>query len=134
MEIERELSELAGQPLRVTFTPQVVPLVRGILSTLYGRLAPGATQSTVLEAYREMYRDEPFIAVKTPSDPVGTSDVRGSNRLVVTVACDERTGTFRVVSHVDNLIKGQAGSALQNLNVMSGLAETLGLQQPGAHP
>jgi N-acetyl-gamma-glutamyl-phosphate reductase len=134
MEIERELSELAGQPLCVTFTPQVVPLVRGILSTLYGRLAPGATQSSVLEAYREMYRDEPFIAVKTPSDPVGTSDVRGSNRLVVTVACDERTGAFRVVSHVDNLIKGQAGSALQNLNVMFGLAETLGLQQPGAHP
>jgi N-acetyl-gamma-glutamyl-phosphate reductase len=134
MEIERELSDLAGQPLRVTFTPQVVPLVRGILSTLYGRLAKGATQATVLEAYREMYRDEPFIAVKTASDPVGTSDVRGSNRLVVTVACDERTGTFRVVSHVDNLVKGQAGSALQNLNVMFGLAETLGLQQPGAHP
>jgi N-acetyl-gamma-glutamyl-phosphate reductase len=134
MEIERELSELAGKPLRVTFTPQVVPLVRGILSTLYGRLARGATQSTVLEAYREMYRDEPFIAVKTDSDPVGTSDVRGSNRLVVTVACDERSGVFRAVSHVDNLVKGQAGSALQNLNAMFGLAETLGLDQPGAHP
>jgi N-acetyl-gamma-glutamyl-phosphate reductase len=134
MEIERELSELAGQPLCVTFTPQVVPLVRGILSTLYGRLTSGTTQSTVLEAYREMYRDEPFISVKTYSDPVGTSDVRGSNRLIVTVACDERTGAFRVVSHVDNLVKGQAGSALQNLNVMCGLEETLGLQQPGAHP
>lgn len=134
MEIERELSLLAGQPLRVSFTPQVVPLVRGILSTLYGRLAPGATQSSALEAYREMYRDEPFIAVKSPSDAVGTSDVRGSNRLVVTLACDERTGTFRAISHVDNLVKGQAGSALQNLNVMFGLPETLGLQQPGAHP
>jgi len=134
MEIERELSLLAGRPLRVTFTPQVVPMVRGILSTLYGRLAKGATQSSALEAYREMYRDEPFLAVKTPSDPVGTSDVRGSNRLVVTVACDERTGSFRAVSHVDNLVKGQAGSALQNLNAMFGLEETLGLQQPGAHP
>jgi N-acetyl-gamma-glutamyl-phosphate reductase len=134
MEIERELGELAGKLLQVTFTPQVVPLVRGILSTLYGRLAPGVTQSTVLEAYREMYRDEPFITVKTPSDPVGTSDVRGSNRLIVLVACDERTGVFRVVSHVDNLVKGQAGSALQNLNVMFGLAETLGLDQPGGHP
>jgi N-acetyl-gamma-glutamyl-phosphate reductase len=134
MEIERELSELAGRPLLVTFTPQVVPLVRGILSTLYGRLAPGATQATVLEAYREMYRNEPFIAVKTHSDPVGTSDVRGSNRLIVTVACDERAGVFRVVSHVDNLVKGQAGSALQNLNVMFGLTETLGLDHPGAHP
>jgi len=134
MEIERELTELAGKPLQVTFTPQVVPLVRGILSTLYGRLAPGATQSTVLEAYREMYRNEPFIAVKTLSDPVGTSDVRGSNRLIVTVACDERAGVFRAISHVDNLVKGQAGSALQNLNAMFGLTETLGLDQPGAHP
>ena len=109
-------------------------LVRGILATLYGRLAPGATQSTVLEAYREMYRDEPFITVKAHSDAVGTSDVRGSNRLIVTVACDERTGLFRAVSHVDNLVKGQAGSALQNLNAMFGLDETLGLGQPGAHP
>jgi len=130
----QHVMDLAGEPLRVTFTPQVVPLVRGILSTLYGRLAPGATQSTLLEAYREMYRDEPFIAVKTHSDPVGTSDVRGSNRLIVTVACDERTGVFRVVSHVDNLVKGQAGSALQNLNAMFGLPETLGLDQPGGHP
>jgi N-acetyl-gamma-glutamyl-phosphate reductase len=134
MEIERELSELAGGSLHVTFTPQVVPLVRGILSTLYGRLAPGATQASVLEACREMYRNEPFITVKTHTDAVGTSDVRGSNRLILTVACDERTGTFRVISHVDNLVKGQAGSALQNLNAMSGLPETLGLQHPGAHP
>ena len=134
MEIERELTELAGKPLQVTFTPQVVPLVRGILSTLYGRLTPGATQAAVLEAYHEMYRDEPFLTVKTHSDTVGTSDVRGSNRLIITVACDERTGIFRVVSHVDNLVKGQAGSALQNLNVMFGLEETLGLDQPGGHP
>jgi N-acetyl-gamma-glutamyl-phosphate reductase len=134
MEIEHELTELAGRPLSVTFTPQVVPLVRGILATLYGRLAPGATQSTVLEAYQEMYRDEPFITIKTQADPVGTSDVRGSNRLIITVACDERAGAFRVISHLDNLVKGQAGSALQNLNVMFGLAETLGLDQPGGHP
>ena len=57
-----------------------------------------------------------------------------ANRLFVTVACDERTSTFRVVSHVDNLVKGQAGSALQNLNVMFGLPETLGLAQPSQHP
>jgi N-acetyl-gamma-glutamyl-phosphate reductase len=88
----------------------------------------------VLEAYREVYRGEPFLLVKNFDQPVGTADVRGSNRLVVTVACDERTGTFRVVSHVDNLVKGQAGSALQNMNVMFGLDETLGLAHPATHP
>jgi N-acetyl-gamma-glutamyl-phosphate reductase len=134
MEIERELGRLAGRDVAVTFTPQVVPAVRGILSTLYGRLAPGTTQAFVLEAYREAYRDEPFLLVKNFDQPVGTADVRGSNRLVLTVACDERTGMFRVVSHVDNLVKGQAGSALQNMNVMCGLEETLGLGHPTMHP
>jgi N-acetyl-gamma-glutamyl-phosphate reductase len=134
MEIEHELSALASQAVQVTFTPQVIPMARGILSTLYGRLASGVSQARALEAYRESYCDEPFLLVKGPSEPVGTADVRGSNRLILTVACDERTGTLRVVSHVDNLVKGQAGSALQNLNVMCGLPETLGLGQPGAHP
>jgi len=134
MEIERELSDLAKKPVRVTFTPQVMPMVRGILSTLYGRLPAGTSQAQVLEAYFQAYAGEPFIRVKNSDSVVGTADVRGSNRLIVTVACDERTSTFRVVSHVDNLVKGQAGSALQNLNVMFGLPETLGLEYPAQHP
>lgn len=134
MEIERELSDLASKPVRITFTPQVVPLVRGILSTLYGRLPAGVTHEQVLQAYRDEYDEEPFFRVKNFTDPVGTSDVRGSNRLIVTVACDDRTGTFRVISHVDNLVKGQAGSALQNMNAMFGLPETMGLDLPPQHP
>ncbi len=134
MEIERELGEIAGQPVQVTFTPQVVPLVRGILSTLYGRLPAGVTQQQVLDAYRSEYAAEPFLRVKNFTEPAGTSDVRGSNRLIVSVACDERTGTFRVISHVDNLVKGQAGSALQNMNAMFGLPETMGLDLPPQHP
>ena len=134
MEIEHELSELAGRPVTVTFTPQVVPMVRGILSTLYGRLPQGVTHSRVLEAYREAFRTEPFLRVRDFTEAVGTADVRGSNRAIVTVACDERSGTFRVVSHIDNLVKGQAGSALQNMNVMLGLEETLGLTHPAMHP
>ncbi len=134
MEIERELSVLAGGPIQVTFTPQVVPMTRGILSTLYGRLAPGATQGAMLEAYRAFYGNEFFVKVRDFNEPASTGDVRGSNRAVLTVACDERTGAFRVISHIDNLVKGQAGSAVQNLNVMSGLEESLGLDLPGAHP
>lgn len=134
MEIERELSLLAGETIRVTFTPQVVPMTRGILSTLYGRLAAGVTQTKVLEAYRAFYATSPFVKVKEGTSPAGTADVRGSNRVLITVACDERAGIFRVISHIDNLVKGQAGSAVQNLNVMFGFDETLGLLFPGAHP
>ena len=134
MEIERELSLLTNTPVRVAFTPQVIPMTRGILSTLYGRLPSGVTQAKVLEAYRAMYAGERFLHVRDLTEPVGTSDVRGTNRVLVTVACDERTSTFRVVSHLDNLVKGQAGSALQNMNVMMGLDESLGLDQPALHP
>ena len=134
MEIERELSDLANATIHVTFTPQVIPMVRGILSTLYGRLPEGITHARVLEAYRDSFAAEPFLEVRDFTESVGTSDVRGSNRLIVTVATDERTGTFRTISHVDNLVKGQAGSALQNMNVMFGLPETMGLDLPPQHP
>lgn len=134
MEIEHELSALAGETINVTFTPQVIPMTRGILSTLYGRLPVGVTHAQVLDAYKSMYANEPFLYVQDFTAPAGTSDVRGSNRVLLTVACDERTGTFRIISHIDNLVKGQAGSALQNMNVLFGLNETLGLDQPGAHP
>lgn len=134
MEIERELSDLAGTSIRVTFTPQVIPMVRGILSTLYGRLPAGVTHTQILSTYRDTFVDEPFLEVRDFTEPVGTNDVRGSNRLIVTVATDERTGIFRVISHVDNLVKGQAGSALQNMNAMFGLPETMGLGLPPQHP
>ncbi len=132
MEVERELSLLAGNDIRTTFTPQVIPMARGILATLYGTLPQGITQKKVLAAYTDFYKDSPFVRVlETPSS---TGHVRGSNFVNLTVACDERTGTLRIISHIDNLIKGQAGSALQNLNVMFGLDEMTGLNFPGAHP
>ncbi len=134
MEIERELSGLAGAAVRVAFTPQVVPMTRGILSTLYGRLPDGVDQARVLDAYRTFYGEETFVHVLDATETGGTGHVRGSNRVVVQVACDERAGVFRVVSHIDNLVKGQAGSAVQNLNILFGLDERLGLDQPGAHP
>ena len=132
MEVERELSLLAGSDMQITFTPQVIPMARGIIACLYGRLAPGISQQRVLEVYQEFYAKDPFVRVTDA--PATTGQVRGSNFVDLTVACDERTGTLRVVSHIDNLVKGQAGSAMQNLNIMFGLAETTGLFFPGAHP
>ncbi|MFH0911155.1 MAG: N-acetyl-gamma-glutamyl-phosphate reductase [Planctomycetota bacterium] len=134
MEIERELSRLAGETRIVAFTPQVVPMARGILSTLYGRLAKGATQERALEAYHDFYAKERFVRVFDQKTALGTSDVRETNFTNLQVACDERTGAFRVVSHIDNLVKGQAGNALQNMNLLFGLDESLGLDQPGCHP
>lgn len=133
-EIERELSLQAGEAIQVTFTSQVVPLCRGIMSTLYGDLTMNTSEAEVLEAYRAFYADDPFVRVFGSTAPVGTCHVRGTNYCNLVVSVDERTQRLRLVSHIDNLVKGQAGSALQNMNLLFGLPETSGLNQPGAYP
>jgi N-acetyl-gamma-glutamyl-phosphate reductase len=133
-EIERELELLAGEPVPVTFTAQLVPVCRGIMSTLYGELASDMTEADLLEAYRRFYRDSPFVRVFDSGSLVGSQHVRGSNYCNLVVSADARTHTLRVVSHIDNLVKGQAGSALQNMNLLFGLAETTGLARAGIYP
>ncbi len=133
-EIERELGLLAGQEIALTFTPHVVPLCRGILSTLYARLEPGLGLADAEEAYREFYRNEVFVRVFGPDAALLTAHVRGSNFCNLSVNVDTRTGRLIVVSMIDNLVKGQAGSAVQNMNILFGLEETSGLLQPGPYP
>lgn len=133
-EIERELSILAGAGIMVTFTAQVVPVCRGIMSCLYGILEKGITPADVQNAYKEFYANEPFVRIFGRDSGIGNMQVRGSNRCLLVVDVDERTNRLRVVSHIDNLIKGQAGSALQNMNLLLGLPETAGLDQPGRFP
>jgi N-acetyl-gamma-glutamyl-phosphate reductase len=133
-EIERELSLVAGNAIRVTFTPHVVPLSRGILSTLYAQLEPGQDLKRVLEAYRSFYTADTFVRVFGPEKPQASVNVRGSNFCNLSVNVDERTGKLIVVSHIDNLVKGQAGSAVQNMNIMFGFDETAGLLHPGLYP
>ena len=134
-EIERELGLVrGGGDVRLTFTAQVLPISRGILSTLYGRLLRGVTEDDVLEIYRSFYAGEPFVKVYPSTAAIGTASVRGTNRCAITVSVDARTGLLRIVSHIDNLMKGQAGQALQNMNVMFGLPETMGLDRPGMYP
>ncbi|NCD22997.1 MAG: N-acetyl-gamma-glutamyl-phosphate reductase, partial [Spartobacteria bacterium] len=134
MEVERMLGGLAGEPVPVTFTAQVVPVCRGILSCLYGTLRDGIGLAQVREAYAEFHKHNPFVRLYDSKAVVGTAHVRGSNYCNLTVDVDERTRRLRVVSHIDNLMKGQAGSALQNMNLIFGLPETLGLDHPGAYP
>jgi len=133
-EIERELGLVAGKDITITFTPHVVPLTRGILSTIYGDLKPGQDIKTVEEAYRAFYRNEAFIRVFGPERALTSTDVRGTNFCNLSLNVDRRTGKLIVVSLIDNLVKGQAGSAVQNMNVLFGLEETTGLLRPGQYP
>jgi N-acetyl-gamma-glutamyl-phosphate reductase len=134
-EVERELSELAGAELRLTLTTQVVPLCRGIMTTAYGQLVRSSTTAEQLfEAYQVFYEGSIFVRVEPQGTPTSNNDVRGANLCVLSVNVDVRTGRMIVVSHIDNLMKGQAGSALQNMNVMFGLDEGLGLRRPAFYP
>lgn len=133
-EIERELGLLADREIRITFTPHVVPLCRGILSTIYARLEEGQNIKTLEKAYRAFYENDVFVRVFGPEKPQISTNVRGSNFCNLSINVDERTGKLIVVSLIDNLVKGQAGSAVQNMNIMFGLDETEGLLHPGIYP
>ena len=133
-EIERELSLQAGRDIAVTFTAQVVPVCRGIMSTLYGTLTREASEEDVIEIYRSFYEGERFVQVFESTAPIGSMHVRGTNGVKLVVSVDSRTNRLRVVSYIDNLVKGQAGSALQNMNLLFGLTETSGLDRPGIYP
>ena len=135
VEVERELTLLVGREVRVTLTTQVVPLSRGIMSTIYGRIAgQSTTPQDLYEAYVEFYRGARFVRVEPPGVPTSNNDVRGSNLCVISTNIDRRTGQMIVVSHIDNLMKGQAGSAVQNMNIMFGLDEDMGLRRPPFYP
>jgi N-acetyl-gamma-glutamyl-phosphate reductase len=133
-EVERELSLQAGRDIKITFTAQVVPVCRGILSTLYGTLTTPMTEAEVIELYREFFKDSPFMRIYGSTAAIGTLHVRGTNFCNLVVSVDTRVNRLRIVAHIDNLMKGQAGSALQNMNLMFGLPETTGLHRPGIYP
>jgi N-acetyl-gamma-glutamyl-phosphate reductase len=134
MEIERELSVAANKPVNVTLVTQVVPVTRGIMTCIYAKAAAGVSYDTLLDAYRSSYANEPFVRVFGEKETAGNRTIRGSNRCALWVNLDRRTGTVIVVSHIDNLVKGQAGSAVQCMNAMFGIDETAGLRSPGAYP
>lgn len=133
-EIERELGLQAGREVKITFTSQVVPVCRGIMSTLYATLKQPMTEAQLLDVYRTFYKNDTFVRVFESTAPVGSPHVRGTNYCNLVVSVDERVQRLRVVSYIDNLVKGQAGSALQNMNLVCGLPETMGLDRPGMFP
>jgi N-acetyl-gamma-glutamyl-phosphate reductase len=128
----------AGGALRVTFTPHLIPMTRGILSTSYAPLIADAINSgdaakdAVCELYRDFYADEPFVRVV--DSPPATKQTRGNNMCLIYPTVDVRTDRLVVVSVLDNLVKGAAGQAIQNMNAMLGLPETMGLDAPAVYP
>jgi len=133
-EIEQNLSDVAGNPLNVTFTPHLLPISRGILSTSYAKLKNGADSDAIHALYQRMYADEPFIRVLDPGVQPATQYVRGSNYCDIGLAIDSRTDRVIITSAIDNIVKGASGQAVQNMNLMCGFAEDTGLKQAPLFP
>lgn len=127
-EIEQSLSMFAGEKLSLTFVPHLLPVSRGILASCYGRLRPGVTAKQLDQAYKEAYEDEFFIRLLAAGSSPQIKNVRFSNYCDLAFTVDERTGTFIAISAIDNMVKGAAGQAVQNMNLCFGLEETAGLK------
>ncbi len=128
-EIEQGISTAAGRPLRAVFTPHLVPMSRGLLSTVYLDASVDLSSSDLVGIYRERYAGEPFIRVHDAGRMPSTAEVRGTNRAHIGVSVDP-TGAIVAVCAIDNLVKGTAGQAVQCANLVLGLAETTGLDHP----
>lgn len=133
-EIEQALAHFTRTSFALTFTPHLVPLTRGILSTMYADLKKNMKQEQIFKLYRDSYKEEPFVRVLDEGELPYIKSVYGSNFCDMGLAVDTRTGRLIVVSVIDNLMKGAAGQAVQNMNIMHGIEETLGLRVPGLFP
>lgn len=131
-EIEQELSKLAGETITLSFTPHVVPMTRGVLVTAYAKLKPTTTRDMLIDAFESFYANEPFVHFS--EDLPSTKAVYGSNRCHIGLRFDKRTGRITIISAIDNLGKGMAGQAVQNMNLMCGFAETDGLKAVALWP
>lgn len=131
-EIEQTLSFVAESPVTVTFTPHLVPVTRGILSTSYA--STEETEDDLRLAFKEFYTDAPFVSLFPTGQFPATKPVFGTNYCHVGLALDERTSRVVVISAIDNLVKGAAGQAVQNMNLMCGFPETAGLTMSAVWP
>jgi N-acetyl-gamma-glutamyl-phosphate reductase len=133
-EIEQNLAKSTGAEIRISFTPTLVPMVRGILATCTARLAAGVTAGEVREAWEQVYAGEPFVRLLPEGQWPTTAATLGSNAVAIQLAVDERVGRVVAVCALDNLVKGTAGAAVQSINLALGLPETTGLTTVGVAP
>ncbi len=133
-EIDEVLSNYSGLKVRVTFTPHLIPMDRGILSTIYVRLRDEITTRELLDFYENFYKGKKFIRIAPEKIYPSTGDVRGSNFCDIGIRANPKNRTAVIISVLDNLVKGASGQAVQNMNVMMGFPESLGLDMPPVFP
>ena len=133
-EIEQGLSEAAGKSILVNFTPHLMPMSRGILSTIYVKLAKGVTATDLRDTLKKRYASEHFVKVVPEGVTPATRHVRGSNFTHIAVFADRLPGRAIVISVLDNLVKGASGQAVQNFNVVFGIPEATSLEQEAMFP
>ncbi|HEU5141408.1 MAG TPA: N-acetyl-gamma-glutamyl-phosphate reductase [Bacillales bacterium] len=133
-EIEQELARWNRRVEPVTFSPHLVPMTRGIMATIYAKVSESTTEEKLRRIFQDSYQRAPFVSVRKPGNFPATKEVYGANQCDIGISFDERTGRITIVSVIDNLMKGAAGQAIQNLNVMFGLEETAGLDFLPVYP
>ena len=134
-EIEQEISAVAGKSIKVSFTPHLIPMSRGILTTAYIGVDSKVTSSTELLAiYREFYADKPFVVILDEGCQPNTKNVFSTNYCHIGAVLDRRTSRAIITCAIDNMGKGAAGQAVQNMNLMCGFEETTGLTAPAVYP
>jgi len=126
-EIEQALSMFAQADTKITFNTHLVPMTRGILATSYASVMQGITESQLITCLQATYENHPFVRIVTDASSLGTNRVKGSNYCDILVKVDSRTNRASIVSVIDNLVKGAAGQAIQNMNVQLDLPQTTGL-------
>lgn len=133
-EIEQELSLIAGRKITINFTPHLVPMDRGIISTIYTKLSRNIDTNDVIAIYREKFSSEPFIRVLEEGVYPNTKNVRGSNFCEIGIKVVKRTNSLIIITAIDNLVKGASGQAIHNMNIMMGFEETIALRSPALFP
>ncbi len=133
-EIEQELSNAAGEEIKLIFTPHLVPMNRGIIATCYAKIKGNSDYETVKRAYEKYYKDKRYIRLLKEGKFPETNMVKGSNYVDIGIGIDKRTNRIIVIGAIDNLVKGAAGQAVQNMNIMFGLEESTAIDIPGIFP
>jgi len=133
-EMEQEISILAGHDIRISFTPHLLPISRGILSTIYAALRKDMTDMDLIDLYREFYKGKKFVRIYKKGTFPDISSVRGSNYCDIGLTIDQRTKRVIIICTIDNLIKGASGQAIQNMNLMCGISEDTGLNMVSLFP
>lgn len=133
-EIEQVLSDESGNPLTISFTTHLVPMTRGIMCTMYVNLKERISTKKVIDLYKHFYQESHFIRVRPEGNIPSTKEVSGSNYCDIGLHVDERTNRLTIISVIDNLVKGAAGQAIQNVNLMNGWDERTGLTDIPMYP